>query len=194
MCAHKFGSLGREPGRRPRGAARMVLTTTGRTVLMVAVVVLSTGCGSSNRTNHADNGLRSGVGDNLLGTYTTTLKPSDLHEIDRAEVCACSPELHQSSLTWKLEISNSGGTNGGSAFTIKNSRGVLESSSFSVEATKILLRQEECTAGDREHLYNNEYGYRLAGRTLTFTTIRNRCRDRVAQTVLTSERWEKGSG
>jgi hypothetical protein len=43
-------------------------------------------------------------------------------------------------------------------------------------------------------LYDNEYAYKFVGRTLTFTAIKNRCRDHVSQTVLTSEPWTKISG
>lgn len=93
---------------------------------------------------------------------------------------------------WKLTITNSGGVSGGRAFTLANAKlGELESSSFVVQGDKILLHGEECDAGGTQSLYDNEYGYTLVGQTLRFTTVTNRCSDRVASTILTSEPWTK---
>ena len=82
--------------------------------------------------------------------------------------------------------------NGGRAFSISNAKlGELQTSAFGVQGTDILLHNEECAAGGTERFYENEYSYTLAGKTLTFTTVKNQCRDHVAQTILTSEPWTK---
>src|SRR4051794_38149619 len=95
-------------------------------------------------------------------------------------------------MTWKLTIAKSGGPNNGPAFTIANgSAGVLESSAFAVHRNQITLRNEECGAGGTTTVHTNVYSYRLQSKTLTFTTVKNSCSDKVAQTILTSEPWAK---
>jgi hypothetical protein len=39
--------------------------------------------------------------------------------------------------------------------------------------------------------YDNEYRWELSGSTLTLTTVKNDCPDRVAETILTSRPWTK---
>ncbi len=41
------------------------------------------------------------------------------------------------------------------------------------------------------HFYENEYRYKLSGKTLTFTKVKNQCPDEVALTILTSQPWTK---
>jgi hypothetical protein len=121
----------------------------------------------------------------LLGSYTTTLKRSDLPPNPAQELTAGSTK-------WKLTIANSGGVGNGPAFTIANADlGVLESSSFGVRGDRVLLHKEECAAGGNERFYENQYSYGLPANTLTFTTVKNSCPDDVAQTILTSEPWTK---
>jgi hypothetical protein len=178
----------RERAQTKREDRKMMSANTWRAMGMLLIVVLLTGCGSGNSsmraTSHAENGGPAPVA--VVGRYTVTLKRGDL---------PANTELAQSSLSWTLTIANSGGPNGGRAFTITNAtQGVLESSSFRVEGTNILLHQEECTASGGEKLYDNEYSYKVTGQTLRFTTIKNQCSDRVAQTVLTSEPWTRIAG
>jgi hypothetical protein len=152
------------------------------------LVLLIAACGSSGSKSTRPNPPSPGLArapSSLLGTYTTTLKPSDLPPKPR-------PELTQGSRTWKLTIANSGGINGGDAFRIANaSLGEFEDSLFTVRRNAILLHNEECEAGNTATLLDNSYSYKLVGQTLTFRTIKNRCSDQVSRTILTSEAWRK---
>ena len=95
-------------------------------------------------------------------------------------------ELHQSSPSYKLTIANTGGTNGGPALTITNAtQGVFESAPFTVSGTTVFINGEECPEGGSVSLVNDQYAYKLVGTTLTFTTIKNRCRNPALQRVLT---------
>jgi hypothetical protein len=150
---------------------------------VVSILALATACGSSNSSSQGSPTTRAQAPGDLSGTYASVLKRSDLPN---------NLELRQSSLRWRLTIANSGGVNGGPAFTITNAtQGVVETSPFAVQGTRILIRHEECTAGGGQRFYDNEYAYKLTGRTLTLTVIKNQCRDHVAKTVLTSEPWQK---
>ncbi len=121
----------------------------------------------------------------LLGTYTTKLKPSDLPPNPPPELVDGSPE-------WKLTISNSGGIDNGPVLGIASAKlGSLEAPSFSVIGDRVLLHREECAAGGQPRFYENEYRYKLSGKTLTFTKVKNSCPDEVALTILTSEPWTK---
>jgi hypothetical protein len=121
----------------------------------------------------------------LLGSYTTTLKRSDLPPNP-------PPELTDGSMAWKLTIAKSGGIDNGPVFAIANAKlGTLESPSFSVEGDRVLLHREECASGGQARFYENEYRYNLRGKTLTFTKVKNSCPDEVALTILTSEPWTK---
>ena len=39
--------------------------------------------------------------------------------------------------------------------------------------------------------YDNEYGWKLDGETLTLTTVKNQCAEGSAETILTSQPWTK---
>jgi hypothetical protein len=156
-------------------------------VVPSALALLIAACGSSSSSKttrpHPPSTAVAHAPSNLLGTYTTTLKRSDLPTKP-------PPALTFGSRTWKLTIANSGGVNGGDAFRIANAtRGELEDSPFSVQGNDVLLHNEACDASNK--LLDNEYSYKLAGQTLTFTTIKNQCSDQVARTILTSEPWRK---
>jgi hypothetical protein len=143
------------------------------------------GCGSDDDSSKsATKPAEQAAPKELLGSYTTKLKPSDLP--------SNPPEELSGSTKWNLTIANSGGPNNGPAFTIADAgSNTLESSSFGVRGDRILLHREECAAGGTQRLYENEYRYQLRGKTLTFTTVKNSCSDNVAKTILTGEPWTK---
>lgn len=155
-------------------------------LIVVAGLVAVAGCGSDDDSSKSPaKPAERGAPKELLGTYTTKLEPSDLPSNPAQELTAGPP-------TWKLTIANSGGLDNGRAFTIANaSLGPLESSSFGIRRDRILLHREECAAGGSYHFYENEFSYRLSGRTLTLETVKNSCQDKVAETILTSEPWTK---
>jgi hypothetical protein len=149
-------------------------------------VVVAAGCGSSSaQKTSAPSRAKAAIPNTLLGSYSTRLKPRDLPANP-------PPELTDRGTGWKLTIARTGGSDNGPAFTIINPKlGVLESSAFEVRGDRIVLRREECAAAGGEHFYDNEYQFTLAGDALTFKTIRNRCADRIAEVILTSEPWKK---
>jgi hypothetical protein len=121
----------------------------------------------------------------LLGTYMTTLKQSDLPPNPASELTDGMPK-------WELTIANSGGLDNGPVFSIASAKlGSFEGPSFSVRGDRITLHREECAAGGDVRFYENEYRFELSGKTLTFTEINNSCPDKVALTVLTSRPWTK---
>jgi hypothetical protein len=122
--------------------------------------------------------------DKLLGTYTTKLKRSDLPPNP-------PDELTHGSMRWTLTIANSGGVDDGPVFAIANSEaGSLENPSFGIQGDLILLHREECAAGSKP-FYENTYRYKLSGKSLSLTKVKNSCPDDVALTILTSEPWTK---
>jgi len=162
-------------------SAQARIAATG--LLTVAVVA---GCGSSSaQKTPGPPRAKAAIPTNLLGGYSTRLRPHDLPANP-------PPELTDRATGWKLTIARTGGPDNGPAFTIINPKlGVLESSAFEVRGDRIVLHGEECAAGGGEHFYDNEYRFTQAGEALTFKTIRNRCADHIAQVILTSEPWKK---
>jgi cell division septation protein DedD len=117
----------------------------------------------------------------LVGTYGMTLKPSDVPRNP-------PQELTDRAEKWTLKIANSGHPNGGRAFTIINDKlGKLESSNFGVVGNRILLHNEECAVAAAP--VEGEYRWKLRGKKLRFTEVKNGCKDKVALTLLTSEPW-----
>jgi len=121
----------------------------------------------------------------LVGRYTTTLRRSDLPAYP-------PPELTAGSSTWQLTVARSGGVDDGPAVTIANAKlGVLESSNFAAQGGTVLLRQEDCAATGSLRFHDNRYRYTVSGGTLRFTTVSNGCKDKVAETILTSRPWHR---
>ncbi len=86
-------------------------------VVPSVLVLLIAACGSSGSSKptspHPSSRAVTHAPSRLLGTYTTTLKRSDLPT-------KAPRELTDWSRTWKLTIANSGGVSGGDALTIAN--------------------------------------------------------------------------
>ncbi len=155
--------------------------------LAAIAAIAAAGCGGSDDSSESDSPAPAAEGKapaQLVGAYTTTLKPSDLPANAPAELTSGSKQ-------WKLTIANSGGVDDGPVFAIANGDlGALENPSFGVKDDVILLHREECGAGDKP-FYENAYRYELSGKTLTLTKVRNGCPDEVALTILTSEPWTR---
>ena len=63
-----------------------------------------------------------------------------------------------------------------------------------VEGSKITLRREGCfVKGSGYRLYDNVYRYAISGDTLTFTVVKNACKDRVAERILTARPFTRSS-
>jgi hypothetical protein len=125
----------------------------------------------------------------LLGTYATKLRRADLP----ADV---PPELTDQ-YGWLMKITAKGGVDDGPALTIlRPPSDPLEVSKLSVSGDTLTLSDEECAPskpGGKETLVTSRYRWKLEGKSLTFTTLKAGCPDKVAETILTSQPWKKVS-
>jgi hypothetical protein len=145
-------------------------------IALVALLVLAmSACGGSDSEK--------GVPADLVGTYTTTLQPADIP-------ADAAPELEAGD--WELVIATSGAPDDGPALAINHpTKGNLEAPGLTVDGDTLTLEQEECAQKVGYVFYDNEYSWKLDGSTLTLTTVKNDCPDRVAETILTSNSWTK---
>ena len=134
------------------------------------------GCGGSS----GDDGA---VPAELVGTYTTTLEDADISPNSAAEL---EPG------EWKLVIATTGAADGGPVLAIEHpEKGTLEGPGLRVDGDRFLFEDEECLQDTGYVFYDNEYSWKLDASTLTLTTVKNDCPDRVAETILTSHPWTK---
>jgi hypothetical protein len=147
-------------------------------VVLGACVLALAGCGGGSSSDE-------GVPTELVGTYTTTLEPADIP-------ANAAPELEAGE--WELVIATSGAPDGGPALAINRPmKGNLEAPGLTVDGDTLKLEQEECAQKVGYVFYDNEYSWKLDDSTLTLTTVKNDCPDRVAETILTSHPWAKQS-
>ena len=141
-------------------------------------VLAVAGCGGGSSSDD-------GVPPELVGTYTTTLQPADIP-------ANAAPELETGD--WELVIATSGAPDDGPALAINQpTTGNLEAPGLTVDGDTLKLEQEECAQKVGYVFYDNEYSWKLDDSTLTLTTVKNDCPDRVAETILTSHPWAKQS-
>ena len=119
----------------------------------------------------------------LLGTYTTTLKRSDVPD-------PAPPEL-DGQYRWTLRITKDGGPDDKPALTIvKPPDDVLESSAMAVTGDKL-----ELTGGVREtmgdSIVSSSYTWKAEGDGLRLTAVKHGCADKVAETILSAEPWKR---
>jgi hypothetical protein len=151
--------------------------TSGRLLplILVALVVAASGCGGS--------GSEAAIPSELAGTYVTTLEARDLPADP-------PPELEAG--RWELSIGDLEGADGGSFLAIDHpTEGTLEEPKLTIDGDVLQLGDEECAQTTGYTFYDNEYRFELSGSTLTLTTVKNDCPDRVAETILTSRPWTK---
>jgi hypothetical protein len=178
--------------------AMMRSSATLLSALCFALILSVAGCGGDSdgeaggeaaaTTTAATDGTTTGLApDELVGTFTTTLEKSDLPADP-------PPELADGGPSWVIRIGNRGGPSDGPFLAIDSADeefGNLEAPALHVDGDRLMLIDEECAAGGEIAFYDNEYRWKLSGRTLTITTIKNQCSDRVAETILTSRPWAK---
>jgi hypothetical protein len=149
--------------------------STSASILGLCALALC-GCGGSSSSSDT-------VPAELIGTYTTTLQPADFP-------ADAPPELEAGD--WQLVIATSGAPDGGPALAINHpTKGNLEAPGLMVDGDTLVLEDEECAATGTTTFYDNEYTWEVSGSTLTLTTMKNDCPDRVAETILTSHPWTK---
>jgi len=161
-------------------------------VLAGALAVLVSGCGGSNSSTSAAStagasGSTSESGGTipaaLLGTWTTTLKASDLPANPPPELAGAKK--------WQLQIAETGGVDNGPVLSIVGDLDQLEGPTPQVSGNELKLLHEECAASGTEQFFDNTYSYEIQGDSLRITTVSNQCTDHVAETILTSEPWTK---
>jgi hypothetical protein len=131
-----------------------------------------------------EQGTERGPPARLLGTYTTTLKKSDLPT-------PVPPEL-QGQDRWTLKITKAGGIENAPTLTIvRPPSDVLESSTLSVSGDTLRLSDEECAQATGYAIVTSASRWRREGDTLRLTSAKGGCPDKVAQTILTSELWTR---
>src|SRR3954470_8333563 len=162
------------------------------TLIAVAFAAIAGGCGSDASSATSSSGTTqastpaASVPQDLVGTYTTTVRKADLPP-------SPPPEL-TGTKDWKLTVAKTGGVDGGPVFAISSSLGNLESPTFTSDGKIVVIKREECAAGGNTRFYDNEYAYTVKGDALRFTTVKNQCPDKVAETILTSRAWKRTSG
>lgn len=172
----------------------MRLSSLAAWIALGASVLAVSGCGGSESSAPTVTGVGGtassastggAIPPELLGTWTTRLKEADLP-------ADLPPELANAATTWQLEIAETGGADNGPVLSIVNpDLGQLEGPTLEVAGDRLKLLQEECAAGGDTQFFDNEYSYEVQGDTLTISVVMNQCADRVAETILTSEPWNK---
>jgi hypothetical protein len=120
----------------------------------------------------------------LLGTYTTTLKRSDVPD-------PAPPEL-DGQYRWTLRITKDGGPDDKPALTIvKPPDDVLESSAMAVTGDKLELSGEECAQTVGDSIVSSSYTWKAEGDSLRLTAVKHGCADKVAETILSAEPWKR---
>jgi hypothetical protein len=160
--------------------------------LAVSILALA-GCGDDSSSKPASRTASAKAAtpppEELLGTYATKLRRADLP----ADV---PPELTDQ-YGWLMKVTAKGGVDDGPALTIlRPPSDPLEVSKLSVSGDTLTLSDEECAPSKpsgKETLVTSRYRWKLEGKTLTFTTLKAGCPDKVAETILTSEPWKKVS-
>ena len=143
--------------------------------LAATAAVVLVGCGG--------NGDDAAFPPGLAGTYVTTLESEDIP-------ANAPPELEAG--RWELAIGELEGAEAGTFLAINHpTEGTLEEPGLTVDGDVLQLNDEECAQPSGYVFYDNEYRWELSGSTLTLTTVKNDCPDRVAETILTSAPWSK---
>ena len=120
----------------------------------------------------------------LLGTWSTTLREGDI------------PAHFALNNPFSVRITRDGGVDGAPAFAIADGKETIEGevSTPVFDGDTVTLRQEGCfTDGVGYRFHDNVYRYALSGDTLRFTVVRNACKDRFAERVLTTRTFRRSS-
>ena len=120
----------------------------------------------------------------LKGTWKTTLRKAD------------APPGLKLSNPFSVTISDTGGVDGAPSFTVADSTQAIEGETSTpvVSGNTITLRREGCFVdGSGYRFYDNVYRYTISGDTLRFTVVKNRCKDRWAESILTSRPFTRSS-
>jgi hypothetical protein len=153
-----------------------------------ATLLAMSSCGGGDNSSESSAMTTPAVPRALLGTYTMSLKASDLPP-------SPPPELTDQAKHWTMKITTSGAPTGGPALELINDAlGSLEQPELRVHGHQIVLQHEECasTSGAAPYRYvKSEYSWSIVGRHLRLSAVTVGCPDHVARTLLTAESWTK---
>ena len=93
-----------------------------------------------------------------------------------------------------MTIAPDGGIDDAPSLTLADSQETLEGESTTpvIAGDQITLRQEGCLVeGTGYTFYDNVYRYAVSGDTLRFTVVKNACKDRIAESILTSRAFKR---
>ena len=118
----------------------------------------------------------------LVGTWKTKLTRDDI-----------PASLHLAN-PFSVIIAPDGGIDGAPSFTLADSEEALEGETSTpvVDGDTITLRHEGCfVEGSGYRFYDNVYRYSVSGDELTFTVVKNACKDRIAESILTARAFQR---
>jgi hypothetical protein len=153
-----------------------------------ATLLAMSSCGGGDDSSESSAMTVPTVPEALLGTYTMSLKASDLPP-------SPAPELTDHAEHWTMKITTSGAVTGGPALELINdARGSLEQPALRVHGHRLVLQHGECasTSGPEPYTYvRSEYSWSIVGRHLRLSAVTVGCPDHVSSTLLTAERWTR---
>lgn len=154
----------------------------------VATLLALSSCGGGDDSSKSSAMTTPAVPEALVGTYTMTLKASDLPP-------SPPPELTDQAEHWTMKITTSGAPTGGPALELINDAlGSLEQPALRVHGHRLVLQHEECasTSGPAPYTYvKSEYSWSIVGRHLRLSAVTVGCLDHVSRTLLTAEPWTR---
>ena len=166
------------------------MRTARLTIPLLALALVPAACGGSDEqaatttARTATAATPATIPPALVGTWTTTLRRSEV------------PRPFALNNPFSVKITRDGGVDGAPAFTLADATETIEGevSTPAFSGDTVTLRHEGCfVEGVGYRFYDNVYRYAVSGDTLRFTVVRNACKDRFAERVLTSRAFRRSS-
>jgi hypothetical protein len=173
---------------KPFAVADLRRATRALRVGGAATLLALCSCGEADSSSKSSAMTTPPVPEALLGTYTMSLRASDLPP-------SPPPELTDQAEHWTMKITTSGAPTGGPALELINDAlGSLEQPALRVNGNRLVLQHEECasTSGPAPYTYvKSEYSWSIVGRHLRLSPVTVGCPDHVSSTLLTAEPWTR---
>jgi hypothetical protein len=173
----RFAAVWVAPATLPRMTNRYLI------IPALAFALVPTACGGSDKpavtttARPAAPEKPAAIPRELMGTWKTKLRTGDVP----AKFHLASP--------FSVTISPSGGVDGAPSLTLADSREPIEGETSTpvVNGDTITLRHEGCLVeGSGYRFYDNVYRYAMSGGRLSFTVVKNACKDGLAEDILTT--------
>jgi hypothetical protein len=150
---------------------------------VLALALVPAACGGSDEPSAATTARpvaaekRAAIPRELIGTWTTKPGKGDV------------PAKFHLANRFSVTISPNGGVDGAPSFTLADSEEPIEGETSTpvVTGDTITLRHEGCfVEGSGYRFYDNVYRYVISGDRRSFTVVKNGCKDRLAESILTT--------